>query len=117
MTEGPGRGKTEPRGREKLAFVKREARNREAEESGTDEEKKHPERRNNQLSLMTVTEGPGRGTTEPRGREKPAFVKREARNREADESGTDGEKKHPRTKQEDEEEAGSETNIAAAWQA
>ncbi|KAJ1184503.1 hypothetical protein NDU88_001309 [Pleurodeles waltl] len=71
----------------------------------------------NQLSLSTVTEGPGRGTAEPRGREKPASGKRGARNREAEDSGTDGEKKHPRTKQEDEEEAGGGTNIAAAREA
>ncbi|KAJ1216591.1 hypothetical protein NDU88_004192 [Pleurodeles waltl] len=71
----------------------------------------------NQLSLTTVTEGPGRGTAEPRGKEKPVSGKRGAHNREAEESSADGEKKHPRTKREDEEEAGGGTNIAAVREA
>ncbi|KAJ1186739.1 hypothetical protein NDU88_003520 [Pleurodeles waltl] len=63
---------------------------------------------------MTVTQGPGRGTAEPREGEKLASRTREARNQEGEESGADGEQTHPRTRQEDEEETGGGTNLAAA---
>ncbi|KAJ1149348.1 hypothetical protein NDU88_002158 [Pleurodeles waltl] len=68
----------------------------------------------NQLCRRTVTVGPGRGTAEPRGEEKPASWTQEACNREAEESGAVGERTRPRTKQEDEEETGGGTNLAAA---
>ncbi|KAJ1127998.1 hypothetical protein NDU88_006391 [Pleurodeles waltl] len=71
----------------------------------------------NQLSLATVTQGPGRGTAEPREGEKPASQTREVHDREGEESGVDGERTHPRTRQEDEEEAGGSMNLAAAREA
>ncbi|KAJ1116882.1 hypothetical protein NDU88_005087 [Pleurodeles waltl] len=70
----------------------------------------------NQLSLTTVTRDQEEEPRNPEG-EKSRRPENERRNWEAEESGADGERTHPRMKQEDEEEADGGTNHAAAWEA